>query len=203
MLFIVVWVGWVACCGALGSAGYIEFDDVTVQKITKPVKVIECIVQGETNISTAEFQQTPTEGAYGEWNFEFYKKDNSSLDINFIANIIGSEGDTGLDGYNIRLNSSDNLVLKRINGASVSNLIVATNGDVPVETWTKLKITRSVSGEFSIYLNDVLVTATVGTNPITDNIYTESNYINIHLNTGDKIAYSSKGGHSINKYITT
>ena len=167
------------------------------------VKVIEGVSSGEINISTSEFQQTPIEGAYGEWNFEFYKKDSSILDINFIANIIGSEGDTGLDGYNIRLNSSDNLVLKRINGASVSNLIVATNGDVPVETWTKLKITRSVSGEFSIYLNDVLVTATVGTNPITDNIYTESNYINIHLNTGDKIAYSSKGGHSINKYITT
>jgi hypothetical protein len=42
-------------------------------------------------------------------------------------------------------------------------------------------------GAFGVYVDGVLATASTGTNPVTDNIYTDSGFMIFDIDAGDKI----------------
>lgn len=166
------------------------------------VKVIECVSAGVVYIPTAFFQQTHTEAAYGEWEFWFNKNNNSVLYVLFIASVIGGETASGQNGYNFTVDTAERVYLRESTAGSGAGLFNTDADYVVASTWYRVRITRTPAGVFTIFLNDVLVVATVGTNPITDITTIESNYIALDLDAGDKVAFSDRhGGHSISKKL--
>jgi len=187
--------------GIMTGAGYVEFDDVSVQEVTKPVKVIECITAGRCYIPVSEFKQTPTEGAYGTWEFWFNQDQSGTSNVDFISDDeVGAASD---NGYQFRSNASGGVSLYRWTAASGTQIMATASGVITAGVWHKIKITRTPEGEFTVYVDDVAVTATTGTNPVTDNNHTISLFFKPVLAVGDKISYGNKGKYSINKYLTT
>ena len=79
-----------------------------------------------------------------------------------------------------------------------SNAMIATNISYTlINTWYRIKITRTQSGVITFYIkggtygnNWVLVSTTngAGTNPITDNTYLASNFLVVDIDAGDRFA---------------
>ena len=164
-------------------------------------KVIECISAGVISVPTAEFRQTPTESAYGEWNWLILKAaDLNSMYMQFIASVVGGQAATGQNAYQFMLGNDEKFRLRElINGSVTTNHFI---GDTiyDLNTWYDLKITRTTDGEFSMYVDNQMITADTGSNPFTDTTWTESKYMTFEVDAGDKIAYAP---NSIKKHLTT
>ena len=67
---------------------------------------------------------------------------------------------------------------------------------IAINTWYRIRITRSTSGVFTVYIlggnftNWTLVSTTggSGTNPVTDNTYTTSSYFVMDLDANDRVS---------------
>jgi len=71
-----------------------------------------------------------------------------------------------------------------------------------IDQWYKFKITRSAIGEFTVYVDDVLVTAASGSNPVTDANHTASQYLIVDMDNLDMLAIADTGGgHSLTKHL--
>ncbi len=146
---------------------------------------------------------TPSNVAYGEWEFDLYKDVGSN--VNFVP-FINSDSGTGalMDGYGIFFYPTTNTIdFRRYDDGVSSPLMATASGYVDNNTWYRLKITRSLSGEFTIYIKGgsfgwtdwTEVVESTGLNPRTDNTYTTSNYFVIDLDEGDEIANVTIGNH--------
>jgi len=167
---------------------------------SQEIKAIECKGAGILSLDLGSQQ---TENAYGEWEFWVYKgADANTMNLSIVSDVIGALDGAGRDGYTLFLSSAEAVgILESTNGV-VTYPSFSANSYFTINTWYKVKITRSALGEFSYYLDDVLVTAGTGTNPFTDTTTTTSRYIQLDLDVGDKIAYSDiTGGHSIIKKV--
>jgi hypothetical protein len=181
-------------CSSATAAGYAEFDDLSVWAYTKDVKVIECITDGVIYVPTSQLRQTPTQAAYGEWEWWF----NHAADSTTRALIVASDPVTASSlGYNVDIRSNEQFALRR---SDVASLMVSALDYVTVGEWHKLRMTRSYLGAFTAYLDDTLIDLSGGggTNPTTDNTVITSQYSVFELDAGDKIAFSDvTGNHSI------
>jgi len=99
------------------------------------------------------------------------------------------------------------LYLRVRNSGSAGAKIFETVADyVQNDTWYNVRITRTTAGVFTVWIKSptdtnfptwtlIDTTGGSGTNPVTDNTYTTSNYIVIDADTGDKIAnFKTYGG---------
>jgi hypothetical protein len=168
-------------------------------------KVIECVSAGVCHIPTAYFHGNDTQGAYGTWEWLFNKVGAATqLRIPFIGNQGASASTAGFNGYELRIESDESLRLIRFTNGTVAALLYNSGASaIGINTWYDLKITRSSDGEITTYLDGALldVSGGAGTNPVTDNTYTESKYLVFELDAGDKVAYATKNGEcSIVKY---
>jgi len=168
-------------------------------------KVIECVTAGVVQIPSAYFFGGDTQAAYGSWEWWINKSivGNTRAQMAFVANQNTDPTDATFDGYDLRLETNESIRLARYDNGTPTFLQVTVADVVLVDTWYKLKVTRSSNGDFTTYIDGQLVDLTggVGTNPITDSTYTESKYMIINLGAGDKIAYATKNGDcSIVKY---
>ena len=85
---------------------------------------------------------------------------------------------------------------KIVGGGSVAGIMNTAASYIEINTWYRIKITRTLDGEFYFYIkggafgvNDwTLITAASGSNPVTDNIYTLSEYFIPDFVAGDRIA---------------
>lgn len=201
------------------SAGFLGNTDFTVQsgsyKIStdtingKTTKVIECVTTGALSIPTSYFQQTPTESAYGTWEFDVYKDGDANVpSVVFISNT-NKYLDSGQNGYEFLINAAEKIYIRKITVGSTGNMMLSADDYVAIKTWYRIRITRSSSGTFTLYIKGgaftdwTLVGAEAGANPVTDTSFTTSNYMVFNLAAGDKIAYSDiSGGNSIKKSLS-
>ena len=119
--------------------------------------------------------------AYGEWEYEFYKDGGATVvDVAFISDgvTINYSND-----YLVRIKNTEDMYLVK----DGSTLMGTAVGFVSLDAWHHVKITRSGSGEFYVYVDEALMSVTQGTNPATDNVYTTNTYFLLDLDTGDKI----------------
>jgi len=92
-------------------------------------------------------------------------------------------------------------VQSRVAGVT-SNPLISADAYFSADAWHEVRITRRYDGEFTAYLDGVLVTASSGSNPFTDATTASGNYILINADAGDKIAYSdARGDHCFAKYL--
>lgn len=164
----------------------------------KTCKVIECTTAGVCYVPVSELGQTPTEAAYGEWEWWVNHATASRTKILLIASgtVSGSSS-----GYNLDIFNTELIALQRTN---VTNIMSTAASYITAGAWFSARITRSAIGAFTVYINDTLmdVTGGGGTNPVTDNNVTTANYFVLEFGTGDKIAYSDiTGNHSIIKKV--
>jgi hypothetical protein len=148
-------------------------------------KYLNCDAEGSISFQSNQ--------SYGTWEFNLYKGSGSTnVNINFISNAISVD-----DGYMISFNSNEAISLERItNGVSVSVLSVTANSYISINTWYRIKITRSLENIFYIYIKGgsfgntyqlVDVSGGSGSNPSTNSVYTTSNYTLLDFDSSDKI----------------
>jgi hypothetical protein len=165
-------------------------------------KVIECSATGLIQIPAAYFHGDETQAAYGAWEFWVNKKlDGTRLRVGFIGDNPVDPNDPQYSGYAFQFSSGEAVTLVEFSNGTPSTLNSTSNSFVQIDTWYKMKITRSSNGEFTIYLDDVIIPVTTGTNPVTDTSNTISRHIVLDFDTGDKVAYAAPNGDcSIVKY---
>jgi len=178
------------------GAGQIQINSDTING--QDVKVITPTLQGFVSMPTSTMGQTPTEAAYGEWEGWFKTAVGWS---HFV--IVGSSAarmdDASQSGYFLEMGST-NVRLYEVTGGSPT--LIFRSSAIDPDTWFKLNVTRTSAGVFSIYFNDVLMTAVSGTNPVTNTDHITSNYIVIEQDAGDMVSLGDiSGNHSIVKKL--
>ena len=146
---------------------------------------IECTSNG-----VAYFESTQ---AYGEWRFDVYKGNTANLSrVFFLSDSynIGSE-----NGYQFQLRDDESIRFRRMTSGGGSNGFDSYVSYISNSTWYTIRIIRESNGKFTVYIKGgiyntwTLVDASItGTNPITDNTHTTSNYLIIDFDNGDKIS---------------
>jgi len=160
------------------------------------VKAIECVTGGICYVPTSYFQQTPTEAAFGTWEFWINKAAASSLKIYFIDATTGAG-----TGYYFDFAADESMEIYEVGVGSKFKTAVSY---AAASTWHKLNIFRTPAGVCSAYLNNTLIVKSTGDNPFTDITTTTSKYIVFDLDAGDLIAYADpKGKHNIVKKLLT
>jgi hypothetical protein len=136
----------------------------------------------------------PSNQVYGTWEFDFKRTTDTDVDyIGFISDRIGATVEP--IGYHLLVTDygaiQDTVALRRSTGVGATLLFVGEEDIITSGAWYKFRITRTTLGEFSIYMKGpadsdyVLLTATGGSNPVTDNTYTTCAHINLDLDTGN------------------
>ncbi|MHC4643874.1 MAG: LamG-like jellyroll fold domain-containing protein [Planctomycetota bacterium] len=168
----------------------------------RDVKVVECIAPGVVAIPTSYFEATPTEAAFGTHDFWVSKADASITYVIFIAGDDVAWNAATQNGYALQLNNTERVILGRITAGVFTNLTVTAVDTVVPDTWYRFRIPRRYDGQFTTYMDGVAVTATGGTNPVTDLTHTTASHVVLDFDAGDKFAYSDRHGeHCFVKYL--
>jgi len=154
----------------------------------KNVKVIECTTAGLLYLPiTALGQMTPTESAYGTWEWWLSKDNASTFDVAFVA--LNKNISTG---YGINISAAEVVTLQEYGVGAVAGI----SGSISADTWTKVRVTRSGAGLFNVYLDGI----SIGSG--TDSTTTSCEYFVLDMDAGDKFAYSDvTGDHSFFKAL--
>jgi hypothetical protein len=112
----------------------------------------------------------PNNQAYGQWEFEVYKINNTGI-LDFA--IGGVPLTTTNQCYVVAVNDTHQIVFKKYVGTTLTTLFTST-ATITLSAWNKIKIQRKFNNEFMIYLNDVLLTT------ITDSSITATNFIMLY-----------------------
>ena len=166
-------------------------------------KVLVCKTAGIAYIPASYFlDTTSTDAAFGTWGFHLSKGASTTPRIDFIADTIGVT-DSG-NGYQFLVNSSEVVAVRElVSGVPTTKMDTAAGYVVP-DTWLRVKLTRSSAGVFTTYIDGVVVDVSggSGTNPFTDTTSTESSFIRLDLDAGDKICLGSlSGNYGITKQL--
>ncbi len=163
------------------------------------VKVIECVTAGSVSINMNQFM-TPTETAYGTWEWKFYKGTTSSTLYFYFVSSHPLLSDP-IDGYRVVIDSTERVDFRRTVGGGTAILMQSAAAVVTIGAWHTMKITRSAKGKFFLYLDGVLITPALGSNPVTNTTNAIGKYFLADIDTADKIAFSGLGGHAIVKQL--
>lgn len=183
----------IADVGAEGQLGgnspwYVSTGDhrmVNTEINGRPVKAIECINDGIFWTRTDRLGIPQSDAAYGTWEWWQYK-----TAANF-SRAVFSCGTAGWPGYYCDSVADDSYKLYRADGT-----LLIDGGALTGNAWNHIKITRSVSGNFTLYVNDVLIGSAVDTTDIV------SELMGFDIDTGDKICYSDlRGNQSFTKKV--
>ena len=177
-----------------GTNGTFDIDNVSVteiqplQTITNGTKYLEAI--------TAGVVATPSNTAYGSWEFDWYKGGNNNTSFQFIDQKI--ENFSGNSYWSLFTSATNNIGILYSNAFYIMQ---SSASYVNINTWYRIKITRTTTGLFTVLIKGgsfvptagydgwtlVSVAGGLGTNPVTDNTYTTSNYFVMSLGAGDRV----------------
>jgi hypothetical protein len=133
------------------------------------------------------FCQTPSNVAYGTWEF-YINTSGAANDLfkNFIQMkpiaISGSNTGYRIDVSTTGIQINQISLYKFTSDGSAGTRIINNTQNYAYNTWHKIKITRTVAGLFTLYVNDVNVGS------VTDTTYTTCNYFGQWDSIGGKIA---------------
>jgi len=152
-----------------------------LQTFKNGTKYLECVTAGVLSI--------PSKQAYGTWEFDLYK----GADLN--TTVVYLLGGKQTNYWTLFMFSTEGIYLQRTGSTAALNTVA---GYIALNTWYRIKITRSLSGIFTVYIKGgafgnttwtlVSTAGGTGTNPVTDNTYTTSEYLGIDIDAGDRIA---------------
>lgn len=172
-------------------------DDLTVDEIPLGYPVFD-IGEKYLQATAAGTVAFPSNQAYGEWIFKFYRSDGSvNLIYDFISDTINSLNEGG-NGYRFYAFSADNeLIMSRYSNGSQTILFRTGDGAITDGKAYEIKITRTFTGIMSLYVRGSeygdewtlapLLTGGSGSNPATDNAHHSSKYSVIDNDTDDFI----------------
>jgi len=179
----------------VGTSDYLSITEAPqLETMTNGTKYLECVTAGMVAI--------PSSTAYGTWEFDVYKSTNATVcNICFIGQDKANYP-TQYGGYRYIFEGLEDIYLDKINGVTASTLLKSAVSYITYGTWYRGKVTRSTAGVFTVLIKGgaftptagydgwtlVSVSGGTGTNPVTDNTYTTSNYFTVDLDAGDRIA---------------
>jgi len=134
--------------------------------------------------------------AYGTFTFDVNKgADENTPYYEFISDVSTS---FPFNGYYFVFTSDEAIRLYRRTGHNSDILFYSADSYITINTDYRIKITRSLAGVFTMYIkggtfgwDDWTTVSTAGgsgTNPVTDNTYTTSNYLVVDLDNTDTIS---------------
>jgi hypothetical protein len=176
--------GGTAC--SIDNISVIEVPPLTT--IQNGTKYLECLTPGVISI--------PSQQSYGTWEADVFKGSTlNTLDVYLISSIFNSVAGVAGTGYNFRLSVDEEVLLsKRTNGSGVTLITTAANY-VAINTWYRVKITRTATGLFTFLIKGGAFVPTTGydgwtlvSTTATDNTHTNSNYFEVACGAGDRIA---------------
>lgn len=154
--------------------------------------------------TTAGIISIPCNQAYGKWKFQLYKgADANASYVNFISPDISAT-----THYRLEFTTTERTIISR----STVNILSSATSYIANNTYYEITIERNTNGQFYTYIQGgVFTTKTLvsvsggsGTNPVTDNTYTSSNYFVLDLDAGDRITNISceygEGSLDLNGY---
>lgn len=131
--------------------------------------------------------------AYGTWEFDLYKGGTANiLGMAFIGDATVSQYATS--GYRFGFDSGEEIAMSR--RTTTSALFTTATSYISIQTWYRVKITRSGLGVFTVYIKggtfgadyiQVSVVGGIGANPSTDNTHTTSVYFLLDIDAGDRV----------------
>ena len=182
----------------LGGTGSYEVGEIATDVNSDLVagdKYLEC--------NTAGNKAIPSKTSYGTWEFSVYKGGGTLYWVDFISYQITNAQP---NSYGIVINASNSLRFSK-DGASS---FFTVNSYISNNTWYEIKVQRLQSegtfpdlddtaypaNTFAVFIRGgsfsdwtlVDVTGGSGSNPVTDNTYTTSNYFVTDLDASDRIA---------------
>ena len=171
--------------GANTDGTYVLFNLTSVTEVTSPTVTNGSQYFNCTSAGTIAIQSSTS---YGTWEFDLLKGgEENTITIKFIGtNTDAYTSDS--ENYIIQIPTSERLGLFK--GSGASTLFFTATDFFSNNEWHHVTATRTTDNEFTAYLDGVLVDVTggSGTNPVTDNTYTSSNFIVLDLDVGDKVA---------------
>ena len=166
----------------------LNIDWVIVEEVPEGYPLLDKGQQYWNNISNGHFSFIqPT--SYGTWEF-FVKNSGAGSNVGVCLMSEKSSFNAGAvrpyNGYCLVFDSSESIRLRKGNtDVSSSDLFVSGNDTIELDVVYKLRVTRTKDGEWTVYIKGgsygvdswTLVNSdNSGTNPVTDNTYTLSNY---------------------------
>jgi hypothetical protein len=178
------------------TSGQLENTGFNINGGTWKVSDVDGFSKSLDSQSNGAYLNKPCNQVYGTWEFEAWRTNDSSvLYIGLIGDKIGES--VTYDGYQVLLTNFGGtaraVALRRATTSSATTLFVSQAETVADATWNKYRVTRDTSGVFKIYMmgpsdaDYVLLTATAGSNPVTDNTYTVCTHNNLDFDTSNKI----------------
>jgi hypothetical protein len=143
-------------------------------------KWLECVTAGEVYI--------PLNQAYGTFEWDQNKSAGGITNVFLNATVIGSETASGQNGYNLRVNASEQIFTQIYTNGTPTNLNGTATATATAGTSETYRVTRSPAGVFTTYLNGTAVTTDSGTNPVTNTTYTSGVYLVVVGDAGDKFS---------------
>lgn len=166
----------------------------TERNFNSLTKVLEQTSVGAAILNENTFGQTPTELAFGEWQFYFNKPDALVFQLFAV-----SDGDDfgSTNGYRLDFLSDESFALQEVSGGIASSLFATLPGAFTADMKNKLTMRRKNNGEITILINDIPLTANTGSNPTIDLTHTISNFLLWASDgPGIKIDYASTNGQN-------
>lgn len=178
--------------GFLNETHFIEIDEVRLEEIS-PLPTLENGSDYFENITTGKIT-IPSKQAYGIWEFDVYAV-STSFFIYFL-----SEDSSLENAYILTLRADGDyagrLYLKKNVLGSETNISFTNLDYFKKNMWYTIRITRTLDNYFKIEIKGSnfgisdwqTVTMQSGGNPVFDDTHTESNFLSIVANPGDRIA---------------
>lgn len=176
--------GWIKNGGSF-VCGENTTNDPVIKLIRKGTKYLKCVTAGIVAI--------PYKQAYGTLEWDWYKGgDNNEMLFSITSPTIKGSLDT-LNNYFISITTQESIGL--IKNGGINWLFLTKTSYINNNTWYRIRITRTTSGVFTIYILGgnftdwtlVSTTGGSGTNPTTDNTYTTSSYFVIDIDANDRV----------------
>jgi hypothetical protein len=167
-------------------------------------KVIDDVTAGVVQIPSAYFHGGYTQAAHGTFECLMYQGNAANeTDFVFIGNQNTAPTDATFNGYSLRFGSAQQVSLIKWTNGVLGVLGSTAAAAINTGQWYRVKVTVSAGGEFSFYLDDILVDVSggSGSNPVVDTSHTTSKHLLFSFGASDKAAYATKNGDcSIVKY---
>ena len=191
--------GWIKNGGSF-VCGESTTNDAVIKSIRKGTKYLRCVTAGIVAI--------PSKWVNGTMEFSLYKNTlNNTTQIGLISDIIKLGVWNGF-GYMFWFYQNNSISMYRINNTGGTNVITTSPNYISNNTWYRIRITRTTSGTFTIYILGGNFTSWTlvgdtnkdgvmnnqdaqwgsGSNPVSDTTYNSSSYFVIDLDANDRVS---------------
>jgi hypothetical protein len=170
-----------------------------------PVKALECVTAGVVAMPSSLFKSGNKGAARGTFEFWVYKALTANdVRIYYIASLPIAGGSVGFNGYAFLWLSDDKVIgQKRTNGTPL-NFWTTKNSYAASGVWREFRVSVANGGVFNNFIDDIEIDLTGGSGsyPVTDTSFSDSKFVVVDLDAGDKIALGAiDGSYAIKKYL--